>query len=256
MTRGRLFHVGIDSSRTPDNFTLGRCGPVFTRERVIAPSFPRLLLYDFRFIPTRETCDKSTERRTYDSLRLSQFLPQRFARYTVHFDPDVTNFTYGEPADPNNPRARQIRDLQIGTSLFFVSSLVPFSSDFPTPNQTGMKAKYLVGGFKIKLVCDVNNHRMTPRNAGRLDKDARARIAQNSHWKRPNDNFWCAVGERDGRTNVLFTKAFPLTQGRKFEPTKLGRRLYGNRIYQRGSKPIRVDDDADWLWRLVTPYFR
>ncbi len=256
MPSGRLLHVGIDSTRIEDDFTLGRCGPVFTEESVICDELPELPLHDFKFIPTRETCIQSTELRTYDTLDLSRFLPTRFAKDKVHFDPDFYNFTYGEPADPNNRRALLIRNLHAGESLFFVSSLVPFTEDFPKANQVGRKVKYLVGGFKLKLVCEVRYHKITTIFSGNEpDQRTLAQIAENAHWKRPNDNFWCAVGEIEGRGSALFKRAFPLTQGSRYEATTLARHLYGEKIYQRGSEPIREQTEAEWLWTVVREYF-
>ncbi len=159
-----------------------------------------------------------------------------------------------------NVRARQLPQLRHDDLLLFVSSLYD-------PNAHARKEyplkKYLVGGMRINEVfgvtvrggditevTDVNGTIVSP------ETEIVSQIRSSPHSRKEKEDFWCAVGQKEGRANVLFERAVPLTEGSDFQPNRLGIQLYGNVTYNIGFKPKgwtlrRNRGRYEWLWECL-----
>jgi len=185
-----------------------------------------------------------------------------------HLDPPPLGFTYGEPRvgeihhdnrSRSNTRAKQPPKLRKDDLFFFVSSLFDPNAN---ANQYPLK-KYLVGGMRINEVFGVSVRRgeltgVTDANGTIVNPETEimSQIRSSPHSRRDEEDFWCAVGQKEGRTNILFKRAVPLTEGSDFRPNRLGIQLYGNVIYQRGFKPKGWTGQTnkgryDWLWECL-----
>jgi hypothetical protein len=111
-----------------------------------------------------------------------------------------------------------------------------------------------VFGVKVRLgniveVTDVDGTIVHPR------PDVVQKIRSNPHC-RGDEDFWCAVGQSEERSSILFKRAVPLTDGSDFHPNELGIRLYGNVTFGRGLKPRGWTDETnmgryEWLWQCL-----
>lgn len=142
---------------------------------VVGPFFPE---GTFEYIPINNSY--GIETRTYNDFSarnikygrtLSDFIPSYVANRPVHFDPDFSNYTYGQPVD-EYPRSRVLEKLREGDVVFFVSSLAPYDievyqeRDVLLPNfQRGKKNKYIIGFFTVKGVARVFVFKSAPRLA-------------------------------------------------------------------------------------------
>lgn len=238
MTKGLLLHVAADSTN------LGISGPIFDNQN-----------NKFKFIPIFESNrpgeKASSEIRTYGSLGLAPYVQEEAEDWIVHYDPDLENFTHSEPL--GRIRGKELEKLDPGDYLLFVASLVRYSKDFYQTRterfikskQQGKMAKYLVGYYKIFNVFNIrwdgNQEQITSKVGEKVSvpDSILARMKKNAHYRRPKGNFTCAVGDPEGRKNILLKGAVRLTErGSPFSPSPEGRRIYGNRNYPRGFKRI------------------
>jgi hypothetical protein len=262
---GYLFHVGADTTRLKE--TVGISSPLLRGRR-------------FEFIPIVEwypgECRKNTsESRSYEELRchedpskpLLRFLPESFDASAVpHLDPDVENFTYGEPThycDRNgrkmrNPKAEVLRKLVIKRDfLFFAASLAPFPSKGNRHSlaeiaefQKGRRAKYVIGYFRVRGLFEVTkcrNARAEVRSIGGSNiAQCEAELRENAHYKRSSGRFICAVGEKR-RGGMLLRGPIQITKTQEgFKLNQNGLHLlnreYGHHRYTRGVR--HLDSEA------------
>lgn len=235
MPKALLLHVGTDKGNT-SAFGIGN-GRVFSeREPLSCSAFSNLPLFDFEFRYGLEIQDSSEH---------------------FHKDPDFEHFTYGEPRiggeiypDDINSRAKQISKLNMGDSLFFVSSLADVQ---------GALKKYLVGAMRVRGVYeilrkpDIKKELITPLNRSVVDDVVLEQIRQNAHFKRTREHFWCTVGEKEGRQSAMLRKAIPLTEeGVPFAPNEIGRKIWGGANYHMGWKWVYDESRFDWLWSSLS----
>jgi hypothetical protein len=166
----------------------------------------------------------------------------------AHFDPDIENFTFGEPE--NQVHGKQLLRLRPGDYLFFAASLAPYVREAYNTNargirtlsaiasrQAGRMAKYVVGFYEVQAIVPRDN----------LVGEAQVRFDQNAHVKR-NDaksSFVCAIGLKDRKT-ILLKEALQLTYpGSPFRPTTLAKQVYGNKDFHMGFKWLCPNNDPE-----------
>lgn len=144
--KGLLLHVAADTT------TLGGVGPVFpdgTFEYIPIAEMYGLETRTYRAFPARN--------RQYGKT-LADFLPSQIGELPVHFDPEFTNWTYGEPVT-DYTKFRALQKLRETDILFFVASLAPFDPtiyrerDVSLWNyQRGRRNKYVIGFFTVDSI--------------------------------------------------------------------------------------------------------
>jgi len=225
MSKALLIHVGADSTN------LGHYGLDIDGQKYL-------------FVPIPED-EPVVDCKIYEDLKF-HYLPASYRNYPMHIDPDLENFTYGEPH--YSIRASQLRQLCQNDLLVFVSSLLPSKfQDYPKGNM----AKYIIGYFAIKeiLHCVVRRHgrkkqnvklRASPMyNKRPLLANEVKRILKNAHCKRYSDHFTCVLGNM---AHSSITRPLRITKfGAPFDPSGLGKKLFGNKRFPQGFKWINDD---------------
>ncbi|MFQ5914625.1 MAG: hypothetical protein ACE5JS_15740 [Nitrospinota bacterium] len=156
---------------------------------------------DFQFPPVPRYCDLSCFNREKP---LSDYLPERYARFHAHRDPDFEQLTYGDLCH-SAPRAAGLKKIREGDLLFFLSRLVPFREGRFEDRTAGF---FLVGVLEIEEVfADIR---------GEPSGRAQRRIGRNAHVLRglvdPSrfDGFWVFAG---GKNSLRFRR--PVSVNRK-----------------------------------------
>lgn len=224
-------------------------------------------------LPTLETrtyCTIDARNRSF-AKSLSEYLPEKYDDAVVHFDPDFEGCTYGDAIDTS--KGRQIAKLDEGGYIFFVASLAPYVKEAYNGRnkglirsyQKGKMAKYVIGYFEVQAhyfttkmpnddptrvkLYDPSNTQ-DPVNDG-IDKATMKRIWNNAHTKRDKDyyyedSYFIVVGNVSH--SALLTHAIKLTEnGSPFEPTGVGREVFGNVCYPRGIKWVEDASRIDIL---------
>ena len=141
---------------------------------VLAPIFED---GSFEFIPISEDDFFSKEMRTYKNTigrsgkPLSTYLPRVIENYTMHFDPEFSTFTYGDPTS----KRKYLLKLKPDDLLIFYAGLSPYK------NNIYKTALYILGYFFIEKVIDFN--KLSKREIEECSK----LYPNNSHIKRQED---------------------------------------------------------------------
>jgi hypothetical protein len=254
---GYLFHVGAD---TTDKETVGISNP-----RIGST---------FELLPIVEIDKRSSQEATFGSLfcrntdkkcKVSRYLPKEFdLDATPHLDPDLDNFTYGEPMVHEtkngktraNGKAGALRCLKRRDYVFFAASLGPFpvgpeehSRSSILECQSHDRGKYIVGYFQLKGIFGVRTRQGKVSNTSSIDnsnlEDCIHQLRENAHYKRYSEHFVCGVGfKRMG--GVLIKSPMRITEPRSYKLNPLGldlvRREYSGETYYRGAR--HLDDIA------------
>ncbi len=131
--KAMLLRIGIDKG------TDGTLAPIFEDG-------------SFEYIPISERDPQSKENRTYRNTigisgkALSTYLPKKIENRTMHFDPELETFTYGDPTS----KRKYLLKLENGDLLVFYAGLTPYR------NKKHKEALYIIGYFTIEKVIDFN----------------------------------------------------------------------------------------------------
>jgi hypothetical protein len=183
--KGMLLRIGIDTG------TDGALAPIFEDGT-------------FEYIPISERNIKSREDRTYGTTigrsgkPLSRYLPKAIESRKMHYDPEFSSFTYGDPT----AKRRYLLKLEEGDLLVFYAGLAPYK------NSKYEKGLYIVGYFTVSDVIDFN--RLTLDQAENCYK----RYPNNAHLKRMcgTENLVIVIGDK--RKCKLMEKAIAISQVR------------------------------------------
>lgn len=187
-----LLRVGIDKG------TDGALGPIFKDGT-------------FEYIPISESTSNSKETRTYANTRgksgefLSTYLPFRIADRIMHFDPEFTTFTYGDPT----VKRSYLLKLQEGDLLVFYAGLSPWN------NKKYKAGLYIIGYFLVEKVIDfnlLNNNKV---------KQVRKRYSNNAHLKRRSDFQDLVIVVGNKKKSKLLTKTILISQSKIGKGSKL-----------------------------------
>ena len=164
------------------------CSPVFSDG-----TFEFIPIPEDQALPEEHAITFKNLRSFYNqTLRLTNYIPQRFWDWTAHNDPEFRTFTYGDNCEINS-RASSLKSISKGDFLFFIARLQRWENNIPT-NEFGF---YLIGFLEIEEVLkEVIEH---PDNA------ILQRFKENAHIRRglgyPNlwDRFWIFRGSKKSR---------------------------------------------------------
>lgn len=166
----------------------------------------------FEYIPLSENDENSTEDRTYVNTigrkgrPLSGYVPSSIWSKKMHFDPEFTTFTYGDPT----AKCRYLIKLDKGDLLVFYAGLTPFM------NQVYKEALYIIGYFLVDKVIDFNQLSESEM------EDAAQQFPNNAHIKRRKsyNNLVIVVGnEKQSKlldTAILISEPKPDKRGRPY----------------------------------------
>lgn len=178
-----FLRIGIDKG------TDGALGPIFEDG-------------SFEYIPISEGDSQSKEDRTYKNTigrsgkPLSTYLPKQIGNKTMHFDPEFTTFTYG---DPTSKRSYLLK-LGTGDLLVFYAGLTPYQ------NNKYETALYIIGYFLIDQVIDFNSL------SKKLIEDCYNTLPNNAHLKRSYDTTDLVIIVGDKNRSKLLNKAIKISQ--------------------------------------------
>ena len=156
----------------------------------------------FEYIPISEGDSQSKEDRTYKNTigrsgkPLSTYLPKQIENRTIHFDPEFTTFTYG---DPTSKRSYLLK-LKTGDLLVFYAGLTPYQ------NKKYETALYIIGYFLIEQVIDFNIL------SKRSIEDYHNTLPNNAHLKRSYDTTDLVMIVGDKNRSKLLNKAIKISQ--------------------------------------------
>jgi len=267
-----LLHIATDSTKPTDYYgTLGVVGPIFGDG-----SFEYIPITDFE--EGEENTYGKIPSRNIRGKYLSDFLPKDlpsklqkdfnappdWTKLEVHNDPDFSNKTYGEPYNrikEGVPKTKLLATLEKNGYLFFVASLAPHNEEACTNLstlkqwQTGKKAKYIIGYFKVQGIyrVDPNAERVYAGNnfevEVKLDDKTFDRIKANPHYY-SKDDILVVVG--DESESKLLQKAFQITidSSQGLKPNSNGGRIF-SRAFIRGFKQVNNEETIQWLIERV-----
>ncbi len=189
--KAMLLRVGIDKG------TDGALGPIFHDG-------------SFEYIPISEGDQKSKEDRTYKKTLgrsgkpLSTYLPKQIENRKIHFDPEFTTFTYGDPT----PKRTYLLKLTKGDLLVFYAGLSPYQ------NNKYKTALYTIGYFLIDKVVDFN------KLSKKEIKEHYNIYSNNAHLKRTYDTKDLVIIVGNKRQSKLLDTAILISEPK---PDKRGR---------------------------------
>jgi len=220
-----LLRVGVDSGSG------GIQGPLLSN------------VFDFDYVPIPDYTD--TDPRKYGTERgrfgrtLAEYFPsprqEKMAKQSIHYDPEFSTFTYG---DPTSPKAR-LRRLEPGSLLVFYCGLEGWNKYHSDP------ALYIMGYFEVSRAG-------LARQIG--DDLVHREFSKNFHVRHPSiysEDRGALVLVKGGRSSRLLNRAFCISEmgvDRKGKPLKIlshkMRRIvgdFGGRVSIQRSPPR-------WVW--------
>ena len=139
----------------------------------------------------------------YDAARgLTRYLPERYAGYACHYDPEFETFTYGDMCD-ENARASGLRGLGRGDALLFVVRMERWREG----RRTKEFGFYLIGGLRVDWMLRGVTEALTGRDAERAAANAHVRKARaDGDW----NGFWVFGGSPS--LSRRFERAVPVNR--------------------------------------------
>ncbi|MEA3378920.1 MAG: hypothetical protein U9Q69_04755 [Nanoarchaeota archaeon] len=192
--KAMILRVGIDKG------TDGTLGPIFHDG-------------SFEFIPISEGDSKSKEDRTYKNTigrsgkPLSTYLPKQIKDKTMHFDPEFTTFTYG---DPTSKRTYLLK-LEKGDLLVFYAGLSHQTNKYKD-------ALYIIGYFLVDKIIDFNKLSKKEIN------ECYTLYPSNAHLKRSYDTSDLVIVVGNKNQSKLLNKAILISE---LKLNKIGRHYHG-----------------------------